>query len=166
MHYTNVELMQPILMLALIGVAATATGVGFLNTEIMLNVQNLGVGSAVIETPISDANVDLSIEAVEVFDEESGQSIFLNVIDFCSFHYPENENFPGLSGTGDSTVICKLTEDGNVVAEGSLTGQFFSSVTKMIPIDNLAFPGANSVLSVNDVTIVVLGPDPTVIPEA
>jgi len=142
--------MQPILIVALIGVAATATGVGFLNTEIMLNVQNLGVGSDTIETPISDANVDLSIEAVEVFDEASGQSIFLNVIDFCSFHYPANQNFPGLNGPGDSTVICKLTEDGNVVAEGSLTGLFEASVTKMIPIDNLAFPGANSVLSVND----------------
>jgi len=108
MHYTNVELMQPILIVALIGVAATATGVGFLNTEIMLNVQNLGVGSAPIETPISDANVDLSIEAVEVFDEETQKSKFLNVIDFCSFHYPENGNFPGLNGPGDSTVICKL----------------------------------------------------------
>jgi len=151
-------------MLALIGVAATATGVGFLNTEIMLNVQNLGVGSDDIETPISDANVDLSIDAMEVFDEEKQMSKFLNVIDACSFHYPANENFPGLNGPGDSTVICKLTENGNVVAEGSLTGLFEASKTRMIPIDNLAFPGANSVLSVNDVTIVVLGPDPTQTP--
>ena len=150
-------------MLALIGVAATATGVGFLNTNIMLNVQNLGVGSDIIETPISDANVDLSIGMVEVFDEASGQSEFLNVIDFCSFHYPDEDlkKFPGLDGQFDATVICKLTQDGNVVAEGQISGKFPASDTQMIEITELAFPGANSVLTVNDVTIVALGSSPT-----
>ncbi len=153
------KIMKPIILLALVGVAATATGVGFLNTEIMLNVQNLGVGSENLETPISDANVDLSIVALPGIDLE-GNSVFKNVINACSFHYPDSE-FPGLNNAGDATVICKLTQDGNVVAEGKITGQFEPSITEIIPINKLAFPGANSVLTVNDVTIVVLGNNPT-----
>ncbi len=154
------KIMKPIILLALVGVAATATGVGFLNTEIMLNVQNLGVGSADLETPISDANVDLSIVAVDGIDIE-GNSVFKNIINACSFHYPDNQNFPGLNNNGDATVICKLTQDGNVVAEGQISGQFAPSITEIIPITELAFSGANSVLTVNDVTIVVLGNNPT-----
>ena len=154
------KIMKPIILLALVGVAATATGVGFLNTEIMLNVQNLGVGSEDLETPISDANVDLSIVALPGIDLE-GNSVFKNVINACSFHYPDNQAFPGLNNAGDATVICKLTQDGNVVAEGQISGQFAPSITEIIPINSLAFPGANSVLTVNDVTIVVLGNNPT-----
>ena len=152
--------MQPILLVALIGVAAAATGIGFLNTEIVLNVQNLGVGSEDLETPISSANVDLSIGKVELVDAND-VSYFVNVIDACSFHYDadDNENFPGLAD--GSQVICKLTKDGNVVAEGSLEGTFVASTTYMIPITDFAYDGANDVKNVNDITIVALGADPT-----
>ena len=154
--------MKPILVLALIAVAAGATGVGFLNTNIMLNVQNLGVGSENLETPISNANVDLSIAIVNGIDTE-GNSVFKNVIESCSFHYPETAGFPGLNDDtqGEATVICKLTKDGNVVAEGSDTGYFASSETYIIKITDLAYDGANFVNNVNDLTLVVLGNDPT-----
>ncbi len=152
--------MQPILIVALIGVAAAATGMGFLaSNPIMLNVQTLGVGQADLASPISDANIDLSIEVVEGVDE-NGNTIFKNVISVCSFHYETTQGFQGL--TGDSTVICKLTDmNGNVVAEGSLETSFVASTTYFIDIDNLAYPGANSVLIVGDITIVALGDDPT-----
>ncbi len=152
--------MQPILIVALIGVAAAATGMGFLATNpIMLNVQTLGVGQADLESPISAANIDLSIAVVEL-EDEMGNTIFSNVIDVCSFHYDDLASFPGLEG--QSTVICKLTDmNGNVVAEGSMETSFVASTTYFIDIDKLAYPGSNSVLIVGDITIVALGDDPT-----
>ena len=156
--------MQPILIVALIGVAAAATGMGFLaNNSIMLNVQTLGVGQADLSSPISDANIDLSISQEEGVGPD-GETIFFNVIDVCSFHYDEQpQGFQGLqSPNNDAVVICKLTDmNGNVVAEGSLSQSFDASTTYFIDIDNLAYPGANSVLIVGDITIVALGDDPT-----
>ena len=67
--------MQPILIVALIGVAAAATGVGFLNSNtIMLNVQTLGVGEQDLASPISAANIDLSVEAIEGVGPDGEQS--------------------------------------------------------------------------------------------
>ena len=43
--------MQPILMLAIVGVAAIALGTGFLNNNIDLWIQQFGVGSGNVETP-------------------------------------------------------------------------------------------------------------------
>ena len=154
--------MQPIIVLALIGVAAAATSVGFLNTNIMLNVQNFGVGEETLETPISDANVDFSIGRM-VTSDAAGRTIFMNIIDACSFHYPvENlAEFPGLESKS-AKVICKLTDkNGNVVAEGEIIGPIASSETVMISIDTLAYDGANKVEVVEDVVIVALGADPT-----
>ena len=152
--------MQPILVIALIGVAAAATSVGFLNTNIMLNVQNFGVGMATLETPISDANIDLSVSRVDGVDL-LGRTIFKNIVSACSFHYPANTAFPGLN-SASAKVICKLTDmNGNVVAEGMLMGPFVPSVTRSIPIETLAYDGANSVKNVHDITIVALGADPT-----
>jgi len=159
--------MQPILIVALIGVAAAATGIGFLNTnEIMVNVQSLGVGSADFESPISDANVDLSI-GQDTGVDESGKTIFFNVIDFCSFHYVDNQNFEGLQDINDgAVVICKLTDmNHNVVAEGTIIGSFIASQTYPIEITEFAYPGSNDVRIVGDVTIVALGADPTLFPE-
>jgi len=127
--------MQPILIIALIGVAAAATSVGFLNTNIMLNVQNFGVGEETLETPISDANIDFSIGRM-VTQDDSGRTIFMNIIDACSFHYPEENTsvYPGLA-FGSTKVICKLTdENGNVVAEGTRVGMIAASQTVHIAI--------------------------------
>ncbi len=155
--------MQPIIVLALIGVAAAATSVGFLNTNIMLNVQNFGVGEETLETPISDANVDFSIGRM-VTSDAAGRTIFMNIIDACSFHYPVEDlaTYPGLASQS-AKVICKLTdENGNVVAEGEILGPVVSSETVMISIDTLAYDGANKVEVIEDVIIVALGADPTV----
>jgi len=155
-------IMQPILVIALIGVAAAATSVGFLNTNIMLTVQNFGVGEETLETPISDANIDFSIGRM-VTQDESGRTIFMNIIDACSFHYPEENTavYPGLA-FGSTKVICKLTDkNGNVVAEGTRVGMIAASQTVHIAITDLAYNGANKVDNIHDVTIVALGDDPT-----
>ncbi len=154
--------MKPILWVALIGFAAAATSMGFLNTNVMLNVQNFGVGEETLETPISDANVDLSVGRM-VTSDAAGRTIFMNIIDACSFHYPEEDlaTYPGLN-SATATVICKLTdENGNVVAEGEETGPFVASVTRSIAIDTLAYDGANKVQNIEDIIIVALGADPT-----
>lgn len=152
--------MQPILVIALIGVAAAATSVGFLNTNIMLNVQNFGVGEETLETPISDANVDLSVSRINGVDLD-GRTIFKNIVSACSFHYPANSAFPGLD-SDSSIVICKLTDkNGNVIAEGEETGPFVASETRSIEITDLAYNGANKVENVEDIIIVALGNDPT-----
>jgi len=154
--------MQPILVIALIGVAAAATSVGFLNTNIMLTVQNFGVGEETLETPISDANIDFSIGRM-VTSDAAGRTIFMNIIDACSFHYPEENTavYPGLA-FGSSKVICKLTDmNGNVVAEGTRVGMIAASQTVQIAITDLAYDGANKVMNIHDVTVVALGDDPT-----
>ncbi len=143
------------LWVALIGVAAAATGVGFLNTNIMLNVQNFGVGEATLETPISDTNIDLSVGRM-VTSDASGRTIFMNIIDACSFHYPDNSAFPGLD-SASATVICKLTDkNGNVIAEGEQMQAFFPSQTTSIRITDLAYENSNFIQNVEDITIVAL----------
>ncbi|MCZ6583124.1 MAG: hypothetical protein O6761_08160 [Thaumarchaeota archaeon] len=147
--------MQPMLWVALIGVAAAATGVGFLNTNIMLNVQNFGVGEATLETPVSDANIDLSVSRIDGVDL-SGNPIFKNIVSACSFHYPEGDSGPGLTNP-NSKVICKLTdENGNVIAEGEQMQAFFPSQTASIRITDLAYEGSNFIQNVEDITIVAL----------
>ena len=157
--------MQPILLLAIAAVAVAATGVGFLGGTIDVTVQDLGVGSATIESPISSAFVDLKVTAVHTqFVPDSGvgtYSVFNNVIDECSFHSPES-----ISGN-DIVIICKLTDwNHQVIAEGSkvFANGYLASDRETIPIDNLAYDGANDVRIVDDVTIVILGDNPTINP--
>jgi len=149
--------MQPIILIGLIAVAGAAMGTGFLmNTNIMLNVQNFGFGSESLFTPISDANVDLSIGILNDFDENANP-IFKNVVDACSFHYPDNSDFPGLDHP-QSEVTCKLTDiNGNVVAEGTRTGAIQPSQSGVsITIDEFAFPSSHKIENVHDVTIIAL----------
>jgi len=150
--------MQPIIMFTLIGVAALATSVGFLNNTFVLNVQNLGVAETDLESPIKVANIDLELlKMTAARDADSTRTHFHNVIDKCSFHSPEP------LGVG-STIICKLTDiDDDVIAEGktvlqrayqgSLPGFF-------VDISQTAYPWSNDVQKVHDVKIVVLGPRP------
>ena len=150
--------MQPVIMFALIGVAALATSVGFLNNTFVLNVQNLGVAETDLASPIKVANIDLELlKMTAAPDTDSTRTHFHNVIDKCSFHSPE------ALGVG-STIICKLTDiDDDVIAEGktvlqrayqgSLPGFF-------VDISQTAYPWSNDVQKVHDVKIVVLGPRP------
>ena len=149
--------MQPILMLAIVGVAATAMGVGFLSNTITLNVQQLGVGEADFKSPITLANIDLEVNKVNV--GQDGSAFFKNVINVCSFHSPDELDDPALN---DLLVICKLTDaNGKVIAEGSKDITYFPSTTYTIDITEEAFPGATQVQNVHDITLVVLGHNPT-----
>jgi len=67
----------------------------------------------------------------------------MNIIDACSFHYPEEDTsvYPGLA-FGSTKVICKLTDkNGNVVAEGTRVGMIAASQTVHIAITDLASLG-------------------------
>ena len=157
--------MQPILLLLIAAVAVGATSVGFLGGAIDITVQDLGVGSATIESPITSAFVDLKVTAVRSnFVPDSGfgtYSVFNNVIDECSFHSPQS-----IVGS-DIVIICKLTDwNHQVIAEGSkvFSQGYSASDRETIPIDNLAYNGANDVRIVDDVTLVVLGDNPTINP--
>ena len=147
--------MQPILMLAIVGVAATALGVGVLNNVITLNVQQLGVGEQPLVSPITVANIDLQVTPTKVRPTDT---FFKNLVNFCSFHSDDRLIDPTQN---DLFVICKLTDDKHqVIAEGSDTINYVPSETAKIEITNPAFPGANQVQNVHDVTIVVLGHNP------
>ena len=145
--------MQPILMLAIVGVAATAMGVGFLSNTITLNVQQLGVGEADFKSPITLANIDLEVNKV------NADGFFKNVINVCSFHSPDELDE---GQANDLLVICKLTDaSGKVIAECSSDILYVPSQTYTIEITEEAFPGATQVQNVHDITLVVLGHNPT-----
>ena len=142
--------MKPIFMLAIVAIAATAIGAGSLNNEIVLTLQDFGVGSADIESPITAASIDYNVTAVPV----DGQ--LKNLITACSFHSDENLD-------EDFRIICKLTNiDGQVIAEGDIEGETYSGSERLlIDIDTFAFDFANDVRLIHDTTIVVLGENPT-----
>lgn len=154
--------MQSIIIFAVMATAATGLSVGFLSNTINLNVQSLGVGDQDLTSPITNATIDLNVNKTLVDPTpllpQNGDEFFDNIIDRCSFH--SNENIPGT----DIQVICKLTNiNGTAIAEGTLTlpTGYTSSTTQFIPITNLAFPHANDVRNVHDVTVVVVGNNPT-----
>jgi hypothetical protein len=194
--------MRPILIFAIAAIAASAVGVGALNNTILLTVQQFGVGSQDIESPITAANIDFEMKEVPTFSDPGSPAvthlcnetdvaaaidcelgvdvivdtpavppsgpIFKNLITGCSFHSAENiaapEDDPA-NPANDPTLICKLTDaDHKIVAEGKLplpNGYEMSSLGVIIPITDLAYPGANDFTNVHDVHLVVFGTDPT-----
>jgi len=159
--------MRPILLFAIAAVAASAVGVGALNNEITLFVQQFGVGSSEISSPIKAASIDFEITPIKIINETNpDQSIIKNLITGCSFHSDENisYNATALEG-GEPYIICKLSSDGAIVAEGNYTitseGGYEQSNRLIVPIDNLAYPGANDFRNINDVHLIVVGEDIT-----
>jgi len=156
MHQNVLKLMQPIVWLAIVAVAVTGLGMGFLNNTFVLNLQNLGVAETDLASPITAANIDFTISKIKGVNVQ-GDPVFKNRIVKCSFH-----SFSEL-GTG-STIICKLTDiDDDVIAEGKviLTHTYRASTPNFnIDINQVAFEDANNVQRVHDVKIVVLGPRP------
>ena len=148
--------MQPIVLLALVGVGAAALGTGFLanQDQIMVNLQGLGVGTELIEAPISDAWVDLSVTAM--LGQVGEKTVFKNIVNKCSFHYTDEIDRVGLET--NARVICKISDkDGDIVAEGFRQGNFDTSVTYQIPIDQfVSDDGFIRVEDVHDVMIVAL----------
>ena len=151
--------MQPIIMLSIVGVAGIGLSMGFLAPGFDLNVQQLGAQETLLESPINTANVDFEILRVDtVVPGTPGgtHTAFLNIIDACSFHSPSD-----IGATG--VIICKLTDENrDIVAEGrlDLTRTYTGSTTTFIVIEQTAFPGANDIQNIEDVKIVVLGPNP------
>ena len=149
--------MQPIIMIAIVGVAGIGLSMGFLAPGFTLNVQQLGAQETFLESPINTANVDFELLKVEIEVPGPGtHTAFLNIIDACSFHSPSD-----IGATG--VIICKLTDENrNIVAEGrlDLTRTYTGSTTTFIVIEQTAFPGANDIQNIEDVKIVVLGPNP------
>jgi len=140
--------MNTLLLVAIVGVAAAALGMGALGNQIVLDVQQLGVGETNLVSPISEADV-----AFEIARQSGGQPLEThNVISACYIHTGDSA---GLD-KGDR-VFCKLTDlAGNVAAEGVtvLSADVPSSQTFTVLIDTADFP-ANKVQNIHDVIIVV-----------
>ncbi len=159
--------MQPLILLAVVGVASVTLSMGFLMPEIpIFNLQQVAINERTFSTPITTANVDIQIEKTEsrlVMASANGlttdhKSVFFNMIKYCSFHTPS-------TGLGDgSKIICKLSDaDGDIVAEGNilLPNGLAPSERTLIPILMTAFTNANEVQNIMDIKIVVQGTDPT-----
>jgi len=143
--------MQPIILLAIVGIAGGAMGVGFLGNTITLDVQQIGVGETDLASPIDQAKIDFTI--MRASGPVNGVTETHNVIAKC--HITPDKEIAKLS-----TVFCKLTDiDGNVVAEGKtlLDTHINAGSTLWVDVDPNDFP-ANRVQNVHDVTLVVLGP--------
>jgi len=144
--------MQPIILLAIVGIAVGAMSVGFLGNTITLNVQQLGVGDEDLSSPISAATIDFVIARASGTDGSDTVQTH-NVISKCNI-YADKDIAEG------SIVTCKLTDiNGNVVAEGQtvLSADLDSHTQLMVPISTGDF-AANKVQNVHDVVLVVQGP--------
>jgi len=148
--------MQPLIALAVVGVAVGALGVGFLDNEINLTdmVQQFGVGEATIETPASQAYIDFNIVrstfSVNEFEKTR------NIIDACVVQ----ANAQLAIGT---TVICKLTDiNSNVVAEGIVTINPTLATRALLTVPITQFVSGNAmdidVTNIHDVQLVIIGP--------
>ncbi len=143
--------MQPIILLAIVGIAGGAMSIGFLGNTINLDVQQLGVGDATLQTPITQANIEFTIDRQSGLI--NGVTETHNVISEC--HIVANAQI-----AANSNVFCKLTdENGNVVAEGQteLSSTLHTGSALWITIDPTDF-AANKVQNVHDVVLVVQGP--------
>ncbi len=143
--------MQPIILLAIVGIAGGAMGVGFLGNTINLDVQLLGVGETDLASPIDNAQIDFNIARLS--GDVNGVTETHNIIDRCDIT-ADKDIIVG------SHVFCKLTDvDGNVVAEGKtwiMTTVFIDDVLE-IDVDPIDFP-ANAVQNIHDVVLVVQSP--------
>ena len=154
--------MQPLILIAIVAVAAIGLSSGFLfgNTSFTLIAQDLGAKETNLQSPITTARVDFVVKTVRVpnngFDTQ-GHQAYRNVIDACSFH--SDDDIPR-----SGAIICKLTHNNNIVAEGRLdltTTHYEGSTQTYIPINHFAYPFSHDVQNINDVKIIVLGNSPT-----
>lgn len=144
--------MKPIVLIAIIGIAATAIGIGSLNNNIALNVQQLGVGETDLVSPIDEAKVAFGISKLQ---SNAGPGTYKNVIRNCIITNQDEVAIP--SG---SLIYCKLTDiDGNVAAEGTklLGTPLLAGSSTVVPISDLALI-QSQVQNIHDVILVVQGP--------
>jgi len=144
--------MKPIVLIAIMGVAAGALGMGALGNTINLNVQQLGVGETNLVSPIDNAKIAFAIEKVPV---SQGATTFKNIIRYCVITNTDDVAIP--SG---SKIFCKLTDlAGNVAAEGAkiLVTNLPAGESIQIPIDDDDIMFAK-VQNIHDVILVVQAP--------
>jgi len=124
--------MQPILILAIVAIAAIGLGTGFLNNDITLFIQQFGVGEGDIESPIDNAQVDFNIAQLPIPNTE----FFKNVINICYVTIPEQVGVLDEDDVlKDSELTCKLTGiTGDIIAEGTITADFFAAGKHEIPV--------------------------------
>ena len=159
--------MQPIILLGVAAVAVTLIGTGFLAepwNQFDLWVQQFGWGEADIDSPISQAAVDLNIKKV-LNDNGTPSDVtddyFDNIISHCSFHSGDSIAAAEDHNISPGKIICKLTDDRDLaIAEGHIEiDSYIGSDHLFIKIDMLAFPGANDVTApIHDVKLVVEAP--------
>ena len=139
--------MKPIIVLAVMAIAVTGLGAGFLGNTITLDVQSLGVGETNLASPIDDAIIKFNVVAFK------GDLGFKNIIADCIIESEDDI-------VKNSKIFCKLTdENGFVAAEGKkvLTTVLLANTPTVIPIDDPEFI-ASQVQNIHDVILVVLGP--------
>ena len=138
--------MKALLLIAIVGVAATAMGLGFLNApKIDVVAQDVGVGHDTLTHPITTAIVGFHITA-----KKSGNE-YLNRYDACIVQSPQKIH------TG-ATIFCKLTDmQRQVVAEGKkvLVTALPANNPTNIPILTKISTGSLLIGNIADVTIVV-----------
>jgi len=143
--------MQPIILLAIVGIAGGAMGVGFLGNTINLDVQLLGVGETDLASPIDNASIDFNIARLS--GDVNGVTETHNIIDRCDIT-ADKDLVVG------AHVFCKLTDiNGNVVAEGQTWIMMGVSAGDVLQVHVNAdgnFP-ANRVQNIHDVVLVVQG---------
>src|SRR3990172_3853445 len=139
--------MQPILIIAILGVTAVALGTGFLNNDIELWIQQFGVGSGDISSPTDHAYVDFTIAQAQ--DQSTG--FFKNYVSECIVTPQDNVGDPD-STVKPSEITCKLTDiNGNIIAEGTVSGNFFlGGVPVPVPVSP-----EQLVQNVHDVIVVI-----------
>ena len=118
--------MKPIIVLAVIAVAGMTLGTGFLGNDIELWIQQFGVGSGVIETPIDHVQVDFDIT-----QRQDQFGFFKNLVENCvlTIETPIGAEIgtfirgdDGPLVIKDSEITCKITDENReIIAEGTLT---------------------------------------------
>ena len=151
--------MQPVVILAVVGVAVSALGLGFLDNDIDMTdmVQQFGVGEETIISPVSQAYIDFQIGKTVGLINQGGQNImvFKNIISECIVQV-DKELVP------QTKVICKLTDiNSNVVIEGMTTIDLTVPTHALINVP-IVFTGGgtptNLVSNIHDVQLVIIGP--------
>ena len=139
--------MKALLLIAIVGVAATAMGLGFLNApSIDVVSQDIGVGHDTLTAPVDTAWVGFHITAIA-----GNQGFFKNQYDACIVKVDQYLD-PG------AIIFCKMTNmQGKIVAEGKTVLQNGLNPGDKVTIKPLTKISAGSLYinNIQDVTIVI-----------
>ena len=153
-------MLQLIVVLLLVGIIAGITGTGFLAdpmNKIDLWVQEIGFGEGNLESPVTNAAVDLLLDVVPSEDPEAPP---VTIVTACAFHSTDSINLG--TGKSDGKLICKLLNaDGNAIAEGDVPFSSYDPATDppiIIQINQPIFIGATNFDNVFDAMVIIQGP--------